>query len=126
MFRGSIVALVTPMKVDGAIDHAALERLLEFPIRTLYPSHGPVHMDGARLIRKFLRHREEREQKILGALTGNPLNLEQLLPQAYGDVAEDIYPVAARSLLAGLIKLEEDGKCERAGSGWRLLSGGQD
>jgi 4-hydroxy-tetrahydrodipicolinate synthase len=32
MFRGSIVALVTPMKVDGAIDHAALERLLEFHV----------------------------------------------------------------------------------------------
>jgi 4-hydroxy-tetrahydrodipicolinate synthase len=30
MFRGSIVALVTPMKADGELDHGALERLLEF------------------------------------------------------------------------------------------------
>jgi 4-hydroxy-tetrahydrodipicolinate synthase len=32
MFRGSNVALVTPMTVSGAIDFAALERLLEFHI----------------------------------------------------------------------------------------------
>jgi 4-hydroxy-tetrahydrodipicolinate synthase len=30
MFRGSIVALVTPMRADGELDHGALERLLEF------------------------------------------------------------------------------------------------
>jgi len=30
MFHGSIVALVTPMKTDGAVDWEALERLVEF------------------------------------------------------------------------------------------------
>ena len=32
MFRGSMVALVTPMAADGAIDEAALEALVEFHI----------------------------------------------------------------------------------------------
>ena len=32
MFRGSMVAVVTPMKVDGALDFEALERLVEFHI----------------------------------------------------------------------------------------------
>jgi 4-hydroxy-tetrahydrodipicolinate synthase len=32
MFRGSIVALVTPMKADGVLDFSALDRLLEFHI----------------------------------------------------------------------------------------------
>lgn len=32
MFRGSIVALVTPMDAEGAIDYAALEGLVEFHI----------------------------------------------------------------------------------------------
>jgi len=32
MFRGSIVALVTPMQADGALDFAALDRLLEFHV----------------------------------------------------------------------------------------------
>jgi 4-hydroxy-tetrahydrodipicolinate synthase len=32
MFSGSIVAIVTPMSADGAVDFAALERLVEFHI----------------------------------------------------------------------------------------------
>ncbi|UCC13236.1 MAG: 4-hydroxy-tetrahydrodipicolinate synthase [Gammaproteobacteria bacterium] len=32
MFRGSIVALVTPMTADGVLDYSALERLLSFHI----------------------------------------------------------------------------------------------
>ena len=32
MFSGSIVALVTPMKADGAVDHEALGRLVEFHV----------------------------------------------------------------------------------------------
>ena len=32
MFSGSIVALVTPMRADGAVDNAALEKLVEFQI----------------------------------------------------------------------------------------------
>lgn len=32
MFQGSMVALVTPMKVDGEVDMAALEKLIEFHI----------------------------------------------------------------------------------------------
>ena len=32
MFSGSIVALVTPMQADGAVDHEALDRLVEFHV----------------------------------------------------------------------------------------------
>ncbi len=32
MFKGSMVALVTPMEADGTVDHGALERLVEFHI----------------------------------------------------------------------------------------------
>jgi 4-hydroxy-tetrahydrodipicolinate synthase len=34
MFHGSIVALVTPMEPDGAVDYAALTRLIEFQIES--------------------------------------------------------------------------------------------
>ncbi len=33
MFKGSMVALVTPMKADGAVDNEALDRLVEFHIK---------------------------------------------------------------------------------------------
>jgi len=34
MFKGSLVALVTPMKADGAVDNEALDRLVEFHIES--------------------------------------------------------------------------------------------
>lgn len=42
MFRGSIVALVTPMKADGAVDFEALEALVEWHIAE--GTHGLVPM----------------------------------------------------------------------------------
>lgn len=122
---GDMLSTLSTIVIDPPEGHMhtyldSLERLLGYPIKTLYPSHGPVHFDGGKLIRKFLKHRGERELKLIKALTDAPRSVEELLPQAYDDVTEDFYPVAARSLLAGLIKLEEDGVCERAGAGWRL------
>ena len=32
MFKGSMVAIVTPMHVDGSLDHSSLEKLIEFHI----------------------------------------------------------------------------------------------
>src|SRR6185436_10830644 len=32
MFKGSLVALITPMKADGAVDNETLDRLVEFHI----------------------------------------------------------------------------------------------
>ncbi len=40
MFRGSLVAIVTPMREDGAIDFSALDSLLDFHIRN--GTHGVV------------------------------------------------------------------------------------
>ncbi|MFM8353876.1 MAG: dihydrodipicolinate synthase family protein, partial [Gammaproteobacteria bacterium] len=42
MFTGSIVALVTPMQPDGAVDWPALERLIEWHIAS--GTHGIVPM----------------------------------------------------------------------------------
>jgi len=122
---GDMLSTASTILIDPPEGHMrtylrSLERLLEYPIMTLYPSHGPVHFDGGKLIRRFLKHRGERELKLIKALTDTPRSIEELLPQAYDDVAEDVYPVAARSLLAGLIKLEEDGRCEQSGAGWKL------
>ena len=42
MLEGSIVALVTPMKSDGAVDWTALEKLLEWHLEK--GTHGIVPM----------------------------------------------------------------------------------
>ncbi len=39
MFHGSMVALVTPMREDGAVDQDSLEALVEFHIAEGYRRH---------------------------------------------------------------------------------------
>ena len=122
---GDMVSTVSTILIDPPEGHMrtyldSLERLLEFPIKTIYPSHGPVNGDGHKLILKFLKHRGLREEKLCRGLKTHPRSLEDLLPDVYDDVTEATYPIAARSLLAGLIKLQEEGKCEQVGEGWKL------
>ena len=51
---------------------------------------------------------------------GAPRTVDELLPEIYADVSESVYPIAAGSLLAGLIKLEEDGFCKQQDAAWLL------
>ena len=97
----------------------SLKRLLATPIRTLYPAHGPAHRDGAELIRYFIQHRQERELATIKSLSRTSQSIDEILPKIYADVPESVYPIASRSLLAHLIKLEEDGVCQQVSNGWR-------
>ena len=61
-----------------------------------------------------------REAALKAALSGTPRAVDELLLDTYPDVSESVYPIAARSLLAGLIKLEEDGFCKQQNAAWLL------
>jgi hypothetical protein len=49
-----------------------------------------------------------------------PVPLDDLLPQAYADVPPGLHPVARRSLLAHLLKLQADGLAALEGERWAL------
>jgi glyoxylase-like metal-dependent hydrolase (beta-lactamase superfamily II) len=100
----------------------SLNKLLTFPIKTLYPAHGPANRDGAALIRQYLAHRKEREEALINALSNKPQSIDALLPKIYDDIPEAAYPVASRSLLAGLIKLEDEGVCQQNQQKWQLCN----
>ena len=122
---GDMLSTVSTIIIDPPEGHMrtylnSLARLRGLPIKTVFPAHGPAQQDGLRLIGKLLEHRQERENKIIQALGVNVQGIDELLPRVYDDVAPSVYPVAARSLLAGLIKLEEDGVCRRHPQGWLL------
>ena len=122
---GDMLSTVSTILIDPPEGHlrtylVSLNRLLSIPMRALYPAHGPPHRDGHSLIRYFLEHRQKRENAVKTALTAVPRSIDQLLPEVYADVSESVYPIASRSLLAGLIKLEEDGFSKQQGVGWLL------
>lgn len=120
---GDMLSTVSTIVIDPPEGHMAtylksLERLQALNIGMLYPAHGPAHRDGEQLVRHYLAHRRQREHMILKSLDTTPQTLVELLPKAYGDVAEEARPVALRSLLAGLEKLAEDGAARSIDERW--------
>jgi glyoxylase-like metal-dependent hydrolase (beta-lactamase superfamily II) len=92
----------------------ALRREVDGGATTLLPAHGPPILDGGARLDFYVAHRLEREARVLAALGATPEPVETLVPRAYPDVPPAIYGLAARSLLAHLLKLEREGRARRA------------
>jgi len=103
---------------------ASLERIRDLmgPGEVLHPAHGPVASDGPALLERYLEHRGRREESLVRALGEEPAPEAALVARVYADVAEELLPVAARSLRAGLEKLAEEGRAKEVATGmWRAL-----
>lgn len=121
MIVGDMVASIGTIIIDPPEGNMAeymrqLRRLRARPAGVLFPSHGAPIVDGHRKLDDYLKHRLQREQRVLDALIdvreGQPADL---LPKAYADAPVHLFPLAARSCLAHLEKLVEDGRADRAG-----------
>lgn len=118
---GSTVVINPP---DGNMKQyiESLRRVLELGVDAIVPGHGEVVKDPERLVNWTIDHRLEREDKVFAALQANPgLSPADLVPHVYQDVPEHLYGLAERSLLAHLIKLEEDGRAMTSGELWSML-----
>lgn len=107
---GSTVVIDPP---DGNMKQYvdALQRILEMAPAALVPGHGEVVHEPAERVAWLIAHRLEREAKVLAALRASPgLTSQQLVPRVYAEIDRKLYGWAERSLLAHLLKLEEDGQ----------------
>jgi glyoxylase-like metal-dependent hydrolase (beta-lactamase superfamily II) len=123
---GDLVSTLSTILVDPSDGHLAtyLESLRFLETVTtgaLYPGHGPPSGEGRAVIQKTLAHRKERERQILDALSREPQTVSELLLRIYTDVDPSLYHLAERSLLSGLIKLEEEGRARRVEAGYSLV-----
>jgi glyoxylase-like metal-dependent hydrolase (beta-lactamase superfamily II) len=113
---GRGTSVIDPPEGDMAAYIRSIERIRALEPRTLYPGHGPVIFTPMGRLDFYLRHREQREAQILEALEGGPRTAEDLVPGIYaGEVSEGLYPAAARSVQAHLVKLEREGRVARTG-----------
>ncbi len=53
--------------------------------------------------------------QVLSALAGGPRTISEMVGVIYADQPEDLHPLAARSVLAHLLKLADEGRAERTG-----------
>ena len=124
LIAGTGTVVIDPPDGDMHDYLASLDRLLALSPGTLYPAHGPVIPGGARLLAATVQHRLAREAKVVAALEAarGPSTPEELVPHAYAEADPSVYPLAARSLLSHLLKLERDGRAARDAEGrFRLV-----
>ena len=120
VMQGSTV-VINPPDGDMAAYLSALQLLLQEPLDWLAPGHGFLVAQPHAVLRGLIAHRLKREAKVLQALktVGEGEGaLEDLLPQVYDDVPTALHPVAARSLLAHLLKLQAEGAALLQGGRW--------
>lgn len=124
---GDLVSTVSPILIDPADGHLAtymksLQFLESVAEGVLYPGHGPPVREGRRAIQQAIAHRRERETQLLQALARGPQDIDLLLEKVYTDIDRNLFPLAKRSLLSGLLKLIEEGRVEESAEGYRLTN----
>jgi len=115
IMNGSTVVIGPP---DGNMKQYldSLEKLKQFKLSKIAPGHGEVLDSPHEVAEWIINHRLQREGKVAEALKeatkGNP---ESLVARVYDDVDSSLFPIAKASLLAHLIKLEEDNIASKEG-----------
>jgi recombination protein RecT len=82
----------------------------EHGIAHILPAHGYVLGDAPGAIARLKAHRLQREAKVLKVMQGNPKgSMDDWVKLAYDDVDPRIWPVAKRSLLAHVERIQSLG-----------------
>jgi len=121
--EGSTV-VIDPPDGDMTAYLGSLTRLEVLGRCRILPGHGNPIDDSTIAIRALIEHRLARERKVLANLArDSAVTLDALVGGVYADVAPSLHTIAARSLLAHLLKLERDGRalCDSDGQ-WQLIA----
>jgi len=99
----------------------SLERIVSLDPARAFPAHGPVIERPAELARAYLAHRARRERQVREALAGGAGTASAIAARIYEHLSDTLRLVAEESVLAHLVKLEEEGHAIR-----RPASSGED
>lgn len=118
LFTGDAVlgrgtSVIDPPEGDLVTYLRSLHRMRELSPRTIYPGHGPVVLRAMAKLEEYLEHREMRERQVLDALGDGGRTAEEMVADIYVGYPEDVLELAARSVLAHLLKLETEGRAEK-------------
>ena len=129
MYCGDLVriggSIVIPASKGGDLRKYldSLRRVRELAPNRLLPGHGPIVEDPASLIDEYLEHRAHREKEVIAALGDGASTPEEIVGRVYTNLAPNLLPAAADSVLAHLVKLHDEGRAFVGDVGWRLVEG---
>lgn len=114
-------SVILPPDGDMAAYLAALQKLLLIPLKSLAPGHGDIMTEPHFEIEKLIAHRLKREQKVITGLENlGAVNLDELVLTVYDDVAKQLISWAKRTLLAHLLKLQQEDRVSNDKDLWRI------
>ncbi|MEA2556969.1 MAG: hypothetical protein QOG88_507 [Actinomycetota bacterium] len=93
----------------------SLKLMQELDPRTIYPGHGPVVFRAHDKLKEYVEHRAERERQIVVSLAAGARTIEEIVGEIYAGYPPEVLPLAGRSVLAHLLKLESEGAVVRNG-----------
>lgn len=119
VYAGDLVAAEGTILIDPEDDGdmgqylTSLTTLGTLGATALVPSHGRVLNKPDAVVEHYVQHRLAREAKVLAALGDGPQGFDDLLALVYVDTPKAIWPLAARSLEAHLVKLVRERRVAR-------------
>jgi glyoxylase-like metal-dependent hydrolase (beta-lactamase superfamily II)/8-oxo-dGTP pyrophosphatase MutT (NUDIX family) len=121
VMQGSTV-VINPPDGDMGAYLRSLQGLLALDLAWFAPGHGFLVREPHKLLRALIAHRLAREAKVVDALrAAGEATVEALVARVYDDVPSERHGVAARSLLAHLVKLHADGRAAELQGRWRPI-----
>jgi ribonuclease/clavin/mitogillin len=92
----------------------SLERMAVLAPRALFPSHGPLLLDGAVRLRSLREHRLAREAKVLAAWRKGQTTARAMVAEVYDDTPPALHPIGLRQVEAHLERLRQLGSLDEA------------
>ncbi len=123
MIGGDMMAATGTIVIEPPDGHmstylAQLDRLAGLRPDRFVPAHGAVIEDPVERLAFYQSHRLKREARVRGSLRSELEPLRAITERSYPELDRALLPLADRSCLAHLIRLEELGEATRDGERW--------
>lgn len=115
---GSGTAVISPPEGNMRTYLASVKRLQDVHISRIYPGHWPPLDGGDEVVRRYLTHREERNEAIVHSLDAQPLTIAGIVSIVYSDTPAELHPVAVHQVQAHLDMLHKEGRVFQSGNRW--------
>jgi glyoxylase-like metal-dependent hydrolase (beta-lactamase superfamily II)/8-oxo-dGTP pyrophosphatase MutT (NUDIX family) len=111
--------VIAPPEGDLAQYLESLRRMQQIECRLLIPAHGSPTARPRQFLEECVTHRAVREDQLRTALGPNPRTVAELAEEMYQGLSTELMRLAELQTLAGLQKLEREGRARDCGkAGW--------
>ena len=107
---GWSTSVISPPDGDMAAYMKSLEKVANREESVFYPTHGDPVPNARRFTRGIMVHRRSREAQIIRCIEAGQVTISTMVPVMYSEIDPRLHPAAARSVLAHLIAMKDDGR----------------